>query len=263
MPCSPSTHPCRSAAALLPLALAAAFAAGGAQASSHREAPFITTAPKADASDFYMFRSYEAGRADFVTLIANYQPLQDPYGGPNYFPLDPDALYEIHIDNNGDAVEDISFQFRFQNTLKDLALNVGGKQVSIPLMQAGVLSGVNPGALNLRETYTVDVVRGERRGGSRQALGNAAGGNSFEKPVDNIGDKTFGGAGQYAGYAQQHLHVASIPGCAGAARVFVGQRQDPFAVNLGRIFDLVNLDPLGPPAAASMPESVRVGCSIG
>ena len=82
----------------------------GAQASSHREAPFITTVPKVDATDFYMFRSYEAGRDGMVTLIANYLPLQDGYGGPNYFAMDPNALYEIHVDNNGDAKEDLTFQ---------------------------------------------------------------------------------------------------------------------------------------------------------
>ena len=68
-------------------------AAGGAIASSHREAPFITTSPKVDGTDFYMFNSYEAGKAANVTLIANYLPLQDAYGGPNYFSLDPNALY--------------------------------------------------------------------------------------------------------------------------------------------------------------------------
>ena len=91
--------------------------AAGAEASSHREAPFITTAPKVDATDFYMFRSYETGRDGMVTLIANYLPLQDAYGGPNYFSMDPNALYEIHIDNDGDAKEDLTFQFRFKNTL--------------------------------------------------------------------------------------------------------------------------------------------------
>ena len=65
-------------------------------ASSHREAPGITRLPQVDGTDFYLFRSYESGREGFVTLIANYNPLQDPYGGPNYFPLDADAVYEIH-----------------------------------------------------------------------------------------------------------------------------------------------------------------------
>ena len=78
-------------------------------ASSHREAPMITKTPKLDATDFYMFNSYEAGRSDFVTLVANYYPDQSPAGGPNFFMLDTNALYEIHIDNNGDAQEDITF----------------------------------------------------------------------------------------------------------------------------------------------------------
>ena len=90
-----------------------------ALASSHREAPFVTENPKVDGTDFYMFRSYESGREEFVTLIANYYPLQDAFGGPNYFSMDPDAVYEIHIDNNGDAEEDITFQFRFSNALSD------------------------------------------------------------------------------------------------------------------------------------------------
>src|SRR5580765_4621868 len=64
-------------------------------ASSHREAPFVAGLPRVDGADFYMFRSYEPGRSDYVTLIANYSPLQDSYGGPNYFSLDPAALYEI------------------------------------------------------------------------------------------------------------------------------------------------------------------------
>jgi hypothetical protein len=232
---------------LLALAAAAACATLGlpAQASSHREAPFITTVPKVDATDFYMFRSYEPGREGFVTLIANYMPLQDPYGGPNYFSLDPNALYEIHIDNNGDAREDLSFQFRFRNTLKDIALNIGGQQVSIPLIQAGQISGVNPATLNLRETYSIDVVRGDRRSGQRAAVTAASGGaTEFDKPVDFIGTKTFGSLAAYESYAGQHMHTVNIPGCSTPARVFVGQRKDPFVVSLGRTFDLINYNPL-------------------
>ena len=101
--------------------------AGAALASSHREAPFITNLPKVDASDFYMFNSYEAGRTGFVTLVANYLPLQEPQGGPNYFQLDPQALYEIHVDNNGDGAEDLTFQFRFTRTTQGLAVMAGGK----------------------------------------------------------------------------------------------------------------------------------------
>jgi hypothetical protein len=227
-------------AAALSLALAAL--AGGAQASSHREAPFITTVPKVDGTDFYMFRSYEAGRSDFVTVIANYIPLQDAYGGPNYFAFDPNALYEIHIDNNGDAKEDLTFQFRFKNTLAGngagVSLNIGGKSVGIPLIQAGAVSNVKDANLQVAETYTVSVVRGDRRSGSAQAITNAANGSAtFDKPVDNIGTKTIA---DYPAYAAKHLYTVNIPGCSTPARLFVGQRQDPFAVNLGTIFDLVH-----------------------
>src|SRR5688572_22001533 len=93
------------------LAVAAALPLA-ATASSHREAPFITEHPKVDGTDFYMFRSYEPGREQYVTLIANYLPLQDSYGGPNYFTLDPNAVYDIHLDNDGDAREDVTFRFR-------------------------------------------------------------------------------------------------------------------------------------------------------
>src|SRR6202042_3668725 len=87
------------------LAVVAATAAGGALASSHREAPFISTRPRVDGTDFYMFNSYEPGRAGYVTLIASYQPFEEPQGGPNYYTMDPNALYEIMVDNNGDGVE--------------------------------------------------------------------------------------------------------------------------------------------------------------
>ena len=224
--------------------LAAALLAlcGTAGASSHREAPFITTVPKVDATDFYMFRSYETDRSAYTTLIANYQPLQDAYGGPNYFSLDPNALYEIHIDNNGDAREDITFQFRFKNTLansgRGVELPVGGVNVAIPLIQAGAVANVRDANLNLAETFTVDVVRGDRRKGQTASLTNAANGaTTFDKPVDNIGLKTIP---NYAAYAAQHIYTVNIPGCSTAAKLFVGQRKDPFAVNLGTIFDLVN-----------------------
>jgi hypothetical protein len=215
-------------------------------ASSHREAPYIAGKPKVDATDLYMFRSYEAGRSAFVTVLANYQPFQDPQGGPNFYMFSPEALYEVHIDNNGDAVEDITFQFRFNNTSKGTALPVGGKQVKIPLINSGVISGVNPATLNVRETFTLDVVRGGRRSNSRGSVTHATGGGAtFDKPVDNIGDKSFGGATGYAAYAAQHVYNVSIPGCATPGRVFVGQRKEPFFIAVGKVFDLFNLNPLG------------------
>ena len=209
-----------------------------ASASSHREAPFITTAPKVDGTDLYMFASYEPGRDGYVTLIANYQPLQAPYGGPNYFKMDPNALYEIHVDNNGDAKEDLTFQFRFQNRFNAITLPIGEKNVAIPLTQAGQVADLRAATLNVNETYSVDVVRGDRRFGTRTSITNAAGGAKvFDKPVDNIGTKTIP---DYAGYAAKHVYNVTVPDCTQPAKMFVGQRKEAFAVNLGTIFDLVN-----------------------
>jgi hypothetical protein len=227
------------------LAATAACTAGLSMASSHREGPYIAGMPKVDGTDLYMFRSYEGGRDGFVTILANYQPFQDPQGGPNFYQFDQNALYEIHIDNTGDGVEDLTFQFQFKNTSKATALTVGGKAVKIPLIQSGTISGVNPASLNVRETYTVNVVRGTRRGGARSSATNATGGSAtFDKPVDNIGEKTFPGG--YAAYANQHIYNLAIPGCSTNGRVFVGQRKEPFYIAVGKIFDLFNLNPLGP-----------------
>lgn len=237
------------------LLVTAAAAMTAAHASSHREAPYIAGAPKVDATDLYLFRSYETGREGFVTVIANYQPLQDPYGGPNYFAMDPDALYEIHVDNDGDAREDLSFQFRFTNQyaqadipglgVEDGRVPVAGGPtggVQVPLVNIGPGSGASPGALNVVETYAVTLVRGDRRSGTAATVTRTGGAATFTKPIDNIGTKSIP---DYAGYAAQHLYAIDVPGCASAGRMFVGQRREGFVVNLGQVFDQVNLNPLG------------------
>ncbi|HEY1229823.1 MAG TPA: DUF4331 domain-containing protein, partial [Ramlibacter sp.] len=137
------------------------------------------------------------------------------------------------------------FQFRFQNESKSTALNVGGKQVKIPLINSNTITGVNPASLNVRESFTVDIVRGTRRGGTRTAVSNAAGGASrFDKPVDNIGEKTVPSG--YDAYAAQHVYSVNLPGCSTPGKVFVGQRKEPFYIAVGKTFDLINLNPLGP-----------------
>ncbi len=244
---------------------AAAFAlvfSSTALASSHREAPFITKNPKVDNTDFYLFNSYETGRAGFVTVISNFQPLQHPYGGPNYFTMDPEALYEIHIENSGDAVEDLTFQFRFQNVLSNgtgVALPIarpdggGGAgadggviPIPIPLINAFPLGQddggfTKPGMFQgLQERYSIGVVRGPRRSVAATPVTNmVGGGTTFDKPLDNIGPKTFPG-NSYDNYARSFIYDVNIPGCAMPAKVFVGSRKEGFAVNLGTIFDLVN-----------------------
>ncbi len=229
------------------LAIGMTLALGASSyASSHREAPHITEMPKVDATDFYMFQSYEAGVNGMTTVIANYQPLQDAYGGPNYFTMDDEALYEIHIENSGDANEDMTFQFKFSRTTRDLKVDAGGVMTSVPLTNIGAISAGNTASLNTIETYTLDLVTGDRRSGTRASITKAGTSTTvFEKPVDNIGVKSFPGANAYANYAATHIHAISIPGCNGNGRVFVGQRREAFAVNLGEVFDLINTNPLG------------------
>jgi hypothetical protein len=234
-------------AALLPLA---------AFSSSHREAPNITRFPTVDSTDVYSFMSYEPGREEYVTVLANYLPLQDPYGGPNYFALDPSALYEIHIDNDGDARENLTFQFRFDNDLggsraRGLAVPVGpaGKEQNTPVPLkniGGVVAGSdNAKTLNFRESYSLTLVRGDRRRGDSSSVRNSGTGDKkFGKPYDFVGTKTFGSIAGYESYASQFIHTVDIPGCSKQGRVFVGQRNEPFVVNLGPVFDLINFVPI-------------------
>jgi len=222
-------------------------------ASSHREAPNISRLPTLDGTDLYMFNSYEAGRTGYVTILANYIPLQDPYGGPNYFALDPAGLYEIKIDNNGDAVEDLTFQFQFTNTLANnnagIALPIGPtgntKTVAVPLKNVGPISASSTANLNFNQTYTLTMVAGPARSGTATPITNAANGSTtFTKPMDYIGQKSFGSDAGYAAYAAQYIYNITIPGCSSPGRVFVGQRKEGFVVNLGEVFDLVNFVPL-------------------
>jgi Domain of unknown function (DUF4331) len=231
------------------VALVAMSIGTSALASSHREAPFITKNPKVDGTDFYLFRSYERGRDGFITVIANYQPLQDAYGGPNYFTMDDRAVYDIHLDNNGDAQEDLTFRFNFDNDLANdgdgFTLNVGGKNVAIPLANKGVITADDRSNLNVIESYTVDLITGDSRDKDRvedaKSLTNAASGSkNFLKPTDYIGTKTFGQPPGYENFARRHVYDVRIPRCDKRGRLFVGQRAESFALNLGVIFDLIN-----------------------
>ncbi len=241
----------RIASALAAGLMGLSLCATTALASSHREAPFITEIPKLDGTDFYMFRSYEPGREDFVTLVANYQPLQDAYGGPNYFALDPDAVYEIHIDNNGDAEEDLTFSFSINRIVNDVAVPAGDRMTEIPLINAGQI-GVNGdpedlAAANVLETYTVDLIRGrsdkKRNRKKADPLTNVGtGSTTFRRPFDYIGTRSLP---NYAAYANNHIFEVNVPDCfidgaQARGRVFVGQRDDPFYISLGQVFDLIN-----------------------
>jgi hypothetical protein len=232
---------------LLALTLAAVLAVAPASASSHREAPGTAGMPKVDGADWYAYMNYEPGHEANVVLIATYNGLQSPTGAPNYYTLDSDAEYRMHIDTTGNGSESTTFIFRVKQSLADLQVPVGGKNISVPVINLGQI-GVPPGgtaALNVQETYTIQVVSGPLDGANTAAWATDAdsGSTRFTKPVDNIGHKSIP---DYHSYAQSFIHNVSIPGCNGAGRVFVGQRLDGFAVNLGEIFDLVNIaNPLG------------------
>ncbi|MFT6329468.1 MAG: hypothetical protein ACJAYN_001400 [Bermanella sp.] len=239
------------------LAITAVLTAGAANASSHREAPNMTKTPTVDSTDFYMFNSYEEGRGDFVTIIANYIPLQDAYGGPNYFAMDQDATYSIHIDNDGDANEDLTFAFNFTKSSPGIALDIGPegdkKSIAVPLVNVGGISAGNDGAANFSETYEVSLIEGSMRNGTRTAITRTSGASvqsdygsqsTFEKPLDYIGNKTFTDEAGYSAYAGAYIYNMQIPGCSTEAKVFVGQRKDAFVVNLGKTFDLVNYVPV-------------------
>lgn len=224
----------------------------GSHASSHREAPYISKYPQVDGTDFYMFNSYEPGREGYVTILANYIPVQAAYGGPNYFPMDENALYEIHIDNNGDAEEDLTFQFRFNNEVPasgvvNFEIGSGENQRSIPavLRNVGGIDAVNAGGLNYIESYSVAMVKGDRRSDDKAMLTHVGSDQTkFAKPFDYSGTKTFGGAGQYGNYAQSFIYDMDIPECSLDAKVFVGQRLEGFKIALGEVFDLVNFVPV-------------------
>jgi hypothetical protein len=225
------------------MAIAVAMAPVLALASSHREAPFIATQPQVDASDFYMFMSYEANRPGYVTLLANYDPLQDAGSGPNFHFLDENAVYDFHIDSSGNGRSDLTFRFRFDNRDKNLTVPASGKAQPEPLLNIGPITAADQSNLNRTETYSVEVMKGESLAWRGQALTDMTSGSGlFTKPVDNIGNKSIN---NYEGYASKYVYNVRIPGCAAPGRVFAGQRKDGFVADLGAIFDLVNLNPVG------------------
>ena len=227
--------------------LAAALAPVALEASSHREAPFVSKFPQVDGTDFYLFKSYEPGRENYVTLIANYVPLQAAYGGPTYFPLDSQARYEIHIDNDGDSREELTFQFQFFDELQGpngVELTVGDVTQSAVLRNIGPISADSAPGLSHGESYSIGMISNGRQRSRQPVTDVNSGSDRFAKPFDYSGTKTFGGPGQYTNYANAFIHDIDVPGCAQPGRVFVGQRHEAFKLSLGEVFDLVNFVPV-------------------
>jgi hypothetical protein len=184
--------------------------------SSHREAPEISKDPAADNTDVYAFVSPD--RPDYVTLIANFNPFQKPDGGPNFYEFDDDVLYSIHISNSGDALEDITFQFRFKTMVRN---------PNSFLYNTGQITKLGDATQNRYQTFTLMRVD---RSGKRTTLAQ----NMLVPPV-NVGVRS---TPNYANLAKQAVHTFS-----GDRKVFAGQRADPFFVDLGSVFDLGALRP--------------------
>ena len=205
--------------------LAVGLAPVPSRAASHREAPLISLDPTADITDFFMFRSYETGKEDKVILIMDVIPGEEPSSGPNYWNFDPNVLYAFNIDNNKDGkAEDIRFEFQFSNefrgTIKDLGLFLS--YVALPPITT--LDGPGSEGLGLRQKYTVTMVKDKKR--------TTLGSGLIAVP-SNVGPRTMP---DYDDLAAQGIYDLGD-----GMRVFAGQRDDPFYIDLGAVFDTLNL----------------------
>jgi hypothetical protein len=214
------------AAGLAGAILIAATSVSGVVASSHREAALISGGPNADNTDLYAFVSPDD--PDSLTIIANYVPLQEPAGGPNFFPFDDTVRYEIHIDNNGDANPDASYAFRFSSQTK--TTNFAG--IPTFLYNDGPITSLTDENWLVPQTYTV------ARNGAQIA-------SDLPTPPANIGPRS---TPDYAALAA--AAVSTLPD---GTKVFAGQRDDAFFVDLGSIFDLAGLRPFNPLHALPLP----------
>jgi len=195
----------------------------GLYASSHREAPITALDRTADVTDWYAFVSYD--HPDRVTMILNVDPFLEPSNGPNYFPFDPNVLYEMKIDNNRDGVEDITFQIRFKTEIRQPGVFTGyvGGIAGIPPITA--LDGSGSEGLSLRQTYTVTMIR------NGIATDVTAGRKLIAVP-SNVGPRTMP---DYANLFNQGIYDLGK-----GIRVFAGTVDDPFFIDLGAAFDSLN-----------------------
>jgi hypothetical protein len=202
------------------LSLILGFAHGRASASSHAEAPMTSMDRYADNTDVYAFRSTEAGRAGFATIIANFVPFQDPSGGPQFFRFDDSVLYEIKIDNTGDGVPDITYQFQFTTQIVNPNTVLGMNTVN----ENGVISTLTDLDYNMPQTYTVRRV--ERQSGRRGQF-VAAG---LRTPPSNIGPRV---TPNY----EANLGQPAVYNLPNGGKVFCGQRDEGFFIDVGAVFD--------------------------
>ena len=201
-----------------------------AKASSHREAPLIATDPTADNTDLYAFVSPD--RPDTATIVANYIPFEEPAGGPNFFNFDPSALYTIHVDNNGDGRDDVAYEFRFSTETRN---------PNTFLYNTGPIGSLTDPNWNVRQFYSVTRVVGHHE----RVLGS-----HLPSPPNNIGPRSTPNYGSLA--------TAAVNTLGGGIKVFAGQRDDPFFVDLGSIFDLGGLRPFNSLHLIPLPDAPGV-----
>jgi len=210
---------------LVVMALLVGPAPKASSAASHREAPLIAMDPTADITDFFMFRSYETGKDDKIVLIMDVIPGEEPSSGPNYFNFDPNVLYAFNVDNDMDGkANDVRFEFQFRNQFRGVNKDLGLFLSYVALPPITALDGAGSEGLGLRQTYTVTMVRGS----NRTVLGTGL----FAVP-SNVGPRTMPNYDSLAAQGMYNLQ--------GGARVFAGQRDDPFYIDLGAVFDTLNL----------------------
>jgi hypothetical protein len=197
---------------------AAGLVVGPVRASSHREAPLISQDPLADNTDVYAFLSpADPGR---VVLVADFIPFEAPYGGPNFFKFDDNVLYEIMVDNDGDAVEDVTYQFRVRTETRN---------ADTFLYNTGPIDSLDSPAFNVRQSYSVTRHEGPRRRGRGTRLASG-----IPTPPVNVGIRSTPDYETLAASAVRQLTDGSL--------VFAGQRDDPFFVDLN-VFDLLAVPP--------------------
>ena len=199
--------------------------------SSHREAPEISKDPVADNTDVYAFVSPD--NPDMVTLIMNYIPLEGPAGGPNFYEFGDDVLYELHVDNDGDAIDDITYQFSFQTELRN---------PDTFLYNTGQISSLDDPNWNKRQFYSVTRVEEH---GKKTVLAEM-----LASPPCNIGPFS---TPNYAALAEAAVHALPT-----GETVFAGQRAEGFYVDLGSVFDLLDLRPFQSLHVNPMPDTAGV-----
>lgn len=216
---------------------------GTADASSHREAPLIADDPTADNTDLYAFVS--PNDATKVTLLANFIPFQEPGGGPNYFKFDENVVYQIRLDNNGDAALDIAFQYRFRTEVRN------GDTF---LYNTNQVTSLDDPDLNVRQFYNVT---GLVRQGSNFVPFTVA--TDVPVPPVNIGPRS---TPNYE-TALAEPAIRTVATGAGNIRLFAGQRDDGFIIDLASVFDLLGLRPFNPNHVISRPVSAGVDTFAG